>query len=91
MLHPGDRAAPALAPSATSRRVDRQRAIRHGERPASVAEHRVAVVVEHRVAAVAADRMVAAVAAGIINQSSALFSVARKIWKWRDSICGERG
>ena len=48
-LHPAVRAAPARAPSATSRRVDRQRAIRHAEAPASVAEQRVAaVVVEDR-------------------------------------------
>ena len=56
-LHPAVRAASARAPSAASRRADRQRAIRHAEAPASVAEHRaVAVVVEHRGAVVAADR-----------------------------------
>ncbi len=56
-----------------------------------MAEHRVAVVVvvEHRGAAEAEDRVAAAVA-GIINQSSVMFLVARKIWKWREAICGER-
>ena len=41
------------------------------------------------VAAVVAEDRVAAVA-GIINQSSVMFLVARKIWKWREVICGER-
>ena len=30
------------------------------------------------------------VAAGIINQSFVMFLIARKIWKWREAICGER-
>jgi len=81
-LHPAVRKASARAPSAASKRADRQRAIRHGERPASVAEKRVAAVAEgeHRVAEVV----------GIINQSFVMFSVDCKIWKWREAICGER-
>jgi phage head maturation protease len=54
----------------------------------SVAEHRAAAVVEDRT--VAAEDPVAVVAAGIIKQSSVMFLVARKIWKWREAICGER-
>ncbi|HMD99464.1 MAG TPA: hypothetical protein VKM93_19315 [Terriglobia bacterium] len=61
----GYRVAWTVAPSAASRRADRQRAIRHGERPASVAEQRVAAVGEGR--AVAPEHPMAAVA-GIINQ-----------------------
>jgi len=41
-LHPAVRAASAQAPSAASKRAGRQRAIRHAEAPASVAEDRVA-------------------------------------------------
>ncbi|MGB9486137.1 MAG: hypothetical protein WCD04_08525, partial [Terriglobia bacterium] len=87
-LHPAVRAVSARAPSAASRRADRQRAIRHGERPASVVEQRVAAVVEQRAGAVAEEHVAAVV--GIINQSSVMFLVDCKIWKWREAICGER-
>jgi hypothetical protein len=51
-----------------------------------VAEQRVAAVVEQRAVAVAEEH----VAAGAGNQSFVMFFVARKIWKWRKAICGER-
>ena len=47
----------------------------------------MAAVVEQR--ALAAEEEHVAVV-GIINQSSVMFLVARKIWKWREAICGER-
>ena len=74
-LHPAARVAPAREPLATSKRVDRQRAIRHVEAPALVVDRAVAAVVaDLMVAAVVADLMVAAaedmvaVAADIIDQ-----------------------
>jgi len=85
-LHPAARAASARAPSAASRRVDRRRAIRHAETPAWVEEQRVAAVEEQRAVAVAEEH----VAAGAGNRSFVMFLVASKIWKWRESICGER-
>jgi hypothetical protein len=61
--HPAARVAPAREPSATSKRVDRQRAIRHVEAPALVVDKAVVAVAEDlTVAAVAEDLMVAAVA-----------------------------
>jgi hypothetical protein len=48
-----------------------------------VAEDRVVVAV----AAVAEDRVAVV---GVINQSSVMFLVACKFWKWREAICGER-
>jgi hypothetical protein len=60
--------------------------MRHGERPASVAEQRVAAVVEQR--AVAEEHV--AVVVGIINQSSVVILVDCKNLKWREAICGER-
>jgi hypothetical protein len=47
---------------------------------------RVEAVAEQRMAGVE-DRMEAV--AGIINQSSVMFFVACKTWKWREAICGE--
>jgi len=93
-LHPAVRAALARAPSAASRRADKPRPIRHGEAPAS-AEHRVAAVEHRGVAevedpAVAAEEDRVAAGAGIINQSSVMFLMVRKIWKWREAICGQR-
>lgn len=93
-LRPAVRPAFAPAPSAASRRADRQKPIRLADKPASVAEQPVAVA-EYRVVAVAAegpmvaavvaaeDRVVAVVVVGIINQESVRFLVARKTWKWR--------
>ena len=72
-LHPAARPAPARAPSAASRRADRQRAIRHGEAPALVAEQRVEAVVEDRAVGVAEEGMEAV--AGTTNQSSVMFLV----------------
>ena len=43
---------------------------------------------EGRAVGVAEEGMEAV--AGIINQSSMMFSVDCKIWKWRESLCGER-
>ena len=77
-LHPAVRAASARAPSAASRRADRQRAIRHEEGPVLVAEQRVAEVVEQRAGA------------GVGNRSFVMFLVACKIWTWREAICRER-
>jgi hypothetical protein len=51
-----------------------------------VAEQRVAAA-EDRAAEAVADRMAVA---GIGNRSFILFLVARKLWKWREAICGER-
>jgi hypothetical protein len=56
-------------------------------RGAAVVEQRAVAVVERRAVAVAEDRVAVA---GIINQSSVMFLVACKIWKWREAICGER-
>jgi hypothetical protein len=88
-LRPAVRAASARALSATSRRADRQRAIRHAEAPAWVADLVAAVVADHVEAAAVAADLVAAVA-GVISQSSVMFLVACKIRKWREAICGER-
>jgi hypothetical protein len=49
---------------------------------------RVAAVAEQRMAGEVEHRMV--VGAGIINQSSVMFLMVVKIWKWREAICGER-
>ena len=48
MLNRAVRAASARAPSAAIGRADRQRAFRHAEAPAWVAEQRVAAVAEQR-------------------------------------------
>jgi len=74
-LHPAARKVSARAPSAPSRRADRQRAIRHGERPASAAEQRVAAVAvaEQNAVAVAEEGMAAAEVVGIINQRFFVF------------------
>jgi len=77
-LHPAVRAASARALSAASGRAGRQRAIRHAEAPALVAEQRVAAVVEQRAGA------------GVGNRSFVMFLVACKIWTWREAICRER-
>jgi hypothetical protein len=65
MLHPALRVASARVPSAATAMADRPRAIRHAERPASVAEQRAAAV---------AGRVVAV--AGVINRSFVMFLVA---------------
>ena len=75
-LHPAVRAASARAPSAASGRADRQRAIRHGEGPASAAEQRVAAGAEDRAAgAVVVDRVAAGVV-GVINQRFFMFQMS---------------
>jgi hypothetical protein len=53
--------------------ANRQRAIRHAERPASVVEQRVAA--ERRVAAEAEEDLVAVAVAGVINRSTVMFLV----------------
>ena len=35
-------------------------------------------------------RRIVAAAAGVVNRSFVMFLVVRKIWKWREAICGER-
>ena len=72
-VHPAVRAASARAPSATSRGVDKQGAIRHAEAPALVAEHRVEAVLEDRAVGVVEEGMAAV--AGVTNQSSVMFLV----------------
>jgi len=71
--HPAARVAPAREPSATSKRVDRQRATRHVEEPALVVDKTVVAVgkagavVAEDLMAVAGEDM-AAEAADIIDQ-----------------------
>ena len=72
-LSPAVRVANVRAPSAVTTMANRQRAIRHAERPASVVEQRVAA--ERRVAAEAEEDLVAVAVAGVINRSTVMFLV----------------
>ncbi len=72
-LSPAVRVANVRAPSAVTTMANRQRAIRHAERPASVVEQRVAA--GRRVAEEAEEDLVAVAAAGVINRSTVMFLV----------------
>jgi hypothetical protein len=80
-LNPAARAASARAPSAATAMVEMYGASRRAEAPALVAEDSAVGDLAEEDAAGAAD---------VTNQGFFVFSVARKLWKWREALCGER-